>query len=110
MVLASSVLKAIAGLNGMQLGDKNLVVQLSCANARAAMSTTAFPQIQVAGIDLSHGAGPPTEVLCLMNMVTEEELKEDEEYEGMLAYVCSAFIYDEVFFAFGLVHAFEMSV
>uniref|UniRef100_A0A0M3IIK5 Splicing factor U2AF subunit n=2 Tax=Ascaris TaxID=6251 RepID=A0A0M3IIK5_ASCLU len=76
--------QAIAGLNGMQLGDKNLVVQLSCANARAAMSTTAFPQIQVAGIDLSHGAGPPTEVLCLMNMVTEEELKEDEEYEDIL--------------------------
>lgn len=23
-----------------------------------------------------------TEVLCLMNMVTPEELKEDEEYEG----------------------------
>ncbi|VDK51597.1 unnamed protein product [Anisakis simplex] len=76
--------QAIAGLNGMQLGDKNLVVQLSCANARAAMSTTAFPQIQVAGIDLSHGAGPPTEVLCLMNMVTEDELKDDEEYEDIL--------------------------
>lgn len=66
----------------MQLGDKNLVVQLSCANARSNVAPNSFPQIQVAGIDLSHGAGPPTEVLCLMNMVTEEELKDDEEYEG----------------------------
>lgn len=75
-------MQAIAGLNGMQLGDKSLVVQLSCANARNSMPAGAFPQIQVAGIDLSHGAGPPTEVLCLMNMVTEDELKDDEEYEG----------------------------
>lgn len=76
--------QAIAGLNGMQLGDKNLVVQLSCANARSSVTQNTFPQIQVAGIDLSHGAGPPTEVLCLMNMVTEEELKDDEEYEDIL--------------------------
>ncbi|VDN26345.1 unnamed protein product [Gongylonema pulchrum] len=53
--------QAIAGLNGMQLGDKNLVVQLSCANARTNVVQNTFPQIQVAGIDLSHGAGPPTE-------------------------------------------------
>ncbi|VIO90667.1 U2 auxiliary factor 65 kDa subunit, putative [Brugia malayi] len=76
--------QAIAGLNGMQLGDKNLVVQLSCANARNNVAQNTFPQIQVAGIDLSHGAGPPTEVLCLMNMVTEDELKDDEEYEDIL--------------------------
>ena len=68
----------------MQLGDKSLVVQLSCANARAQVNPSAFPQIQVAGIDLSQGAGPPTEVLCLMNMVTEEELRNDDEYEGGL--------------------------
>ena len=27
------------------------------------------------------GAGPPTTVLCLMNMVTPSELVDDEEYE-----------------------------
>lgn len=68
----------------MQLGDKNLVVQLACAGSRPQGNPSAFPQIQVAGIDLSQGAGPPTEVLCLMNMVTEDELKNDEEYEGLL--------------------------
>jgi len=28
-------------------------------------------------------SGPPTEVLCLMNMIMPEELEDDEEYEGM---------------------------
>ncbi|MFH4979565.1 hypothetical protein AB6A40_006274 [Gnathostoma spinigerum] len=76
--------QAVAGLNGMELGDKKLVVQLSCANARSSLNPNAFPQVQVAGIDLSQGAGPPTEVLCLMNMVTENELKDDEEYEDIM--------------------------
>lgn len=38
--------------------------------------------LQVPGLNLSSGAGPPTEVLCLMNMVTPEELEDEEEYEG----------------------------
>ncbi|KAK0415786.1 hypothetical protein QR680_012118 [Steinernema hermaphroditum] len=75
--------QAIAGLNGMQLGDKKLVVQLSNQGQRPTNSA-AFAQVQVAGIDLSQGAGLPTEVLCLMNMVTEEDLKDDEEYEDIL--------------------------
>uniref|UniRef100_A0A1I7YNL7 Splicing factor U2AF subunit n=1 Tax=Steinernema glaseri TaxID=37863 RepID=A0A1I7YNL7_9BILA len=75
--------QAIAGLNGMQLGDKKLVVQLSNQGQRPTNSA-AFAQVQVAGIDLSQGAGQPTEVLCLMNMVTEEDLQDDEEYEDIL--------------------------
>uniref|UniRef100_A0A915EHJ1 RRM domain-containing protein n=1 Tax=Ditylenchus dipsaci TaxID=166011 RepID=A0A915EHJ1_9BILA len=61
--------QAIAGLNGMQL-DRRQHCHLH--------------QTQIAGIDLSKGAGPPTEILCLMNMVTEDDLKEDEEYEDIL--------------------------
>ncbi|KAK0427560.1 hypothetical protein QR680_010294 [Steinernema hermaphroditum] len=75
--------QAIAGLNGMQLGDKKLVVQLANQGQRPTNSA-AFAQVQVAGIDLSQGAGQPTEVLCLMNMVTEEDLKDDEEYEDIV--------------------------
>ena len=30
------------------------------------------------------GVGPATEILVLMNMVTEEELRDDEEYEEIL--------------------------
>ena len=30
------------------------------------------------------GPGMPTEVLCLLNMVTEDELRDEEEYEDIL--------------------------
>ena len=33
---------------------------------------------------MATGAGPPTAVLCLMNMVTPDELVDDEEYEDIL--------------------------
>jgi len=80
---ASLTDQAIAGLNGMQLGENKLLVQLSCTGARTT-GTAINTQTQIAGIDLSKGAGPPTEVLCLMNMITEEELQQDEEYEDIL--------------------------
>ncbi|VDP17067.1 unnamed protein product [Soboliphyme baturini] len=52
----------------MQLGDKKLVVQL------------AIPGLNI----INAGPGPATEVLCLMNMVTAEELKDNDEYEDIL--------------------------
>ncbi|CAD5228030.1 unnamed protein product [Bursaphelenchus okinawaensis] len=71
--------QAIAGLNGMQLGESKLLVQLACASKKenGAFNTNA------AGIDLTQ-AGAATEVLCLLNMVTEDELSNDEEYEDIL--------------------------
>jgi hypothetical protein len=33
-----------------------------------------------------------TEVLCLLNMVTEEELRDDEEFEGK--YLINLFVFD----------------
>ena len=39
--------------------------------------------MQVAGT-----AQAATEILCLMNMVTKEELEDDEEYEGADLYTC----------------------
>ncbi|KAL3103378.1 hypothetical protein niasHS_002564 [Heterodera schachtii] len=74
--------QAVVGLNGMQLGDSRLLVQLAAAGARQSV-THPSTAVQIAGIDLSRGAGPPTEVLCLMNMVTEEELQQDEVYEDI---------------------------
>ena len=43
-------------------------------------------QIQVQGMAMSQvgGIGPATEVLVLMNMVSNEELTDDEEYEEIL--------------------------
>ncbi|XP_028027019.1 splicing factor U2AF 50 kDa subunit isoform X1 [Bombyx mandarina] len=84
--------QAIAGLNGMQLGDKKLIVQRASIGAKnstlemgyfSALTGAAPVQIQVAGLTLA-GAGPPTEVLCLLNMVTPDELRDEEEYEDIL--------------------------
>ena len=38
--------------------------------------------MQVAGLDLQSSVNEPTNVLCLLNMVSEEELMDDEEYDG----------------------------
>jgi len=77
---------AIAGLNGMQLGDKKLIVQRASVGAKnnpGAMMNLPV-QIQVPGMTGNIGSGQPTTVLCLMNMVTVDELKDDEEYEDIL--------------------------
>ncbi|KAL7670596.1 hypothetical protein ACOME3_005532 [Neoechinorhynchus agilis] len=72
---------AIRCLNGMELGGKKIVVQLASGSGRATVPVTsgAFAaSISAVGMPLV-----PTEVLCLLNMVTEDELKDDEEYEDI---------------------------
>ena len=39
-------------------------------------------QLNIPGLNLPGTAGPQTEILCLMNMVTPDDLKDDDEYEG----------------------------
>ncbi|XP_066910518.1 splicing factor U2AF 65 kDa subunit-like [Clytia hemisphaerica] len=66
---------AIAGMNGMQLGDKKLVVQ------RASVGSKSMPaQLTIPGFDFSKEI-QSTNVLCLMNMITPEELMDDEDYD-----------------------------
>lgn len=86
--------QAIAGLNGMQLGDKKLIVQRASVGAKNTSmgggggggggGQSAPVQIQVPGLSLVGTGGPPTEVLCLLNMVTPDELRDEEEYEDIL--------------------------
>ncbi|XP_054730185.1 splicing factor U2AF 50 kDa subunit [Anastrepha obliqua] len=80
--------QAIAGLNGMQLGDKKLIVQRASVGAKNSQtnSTAVAPvTIQVPGLSsLVVNSGPPTEVLCLLNMVTPDELRDEDEYEDIL--------------------------
>ncbi|XP_077979403.1 splicing factor U2AF 50 kDa subunit-like isoform X3 [Glandiceps talaboti] len=80
--------QAIAGLNGMQLGDKKLIVQrasVGAKNATQAAAMQAAVNIQVPGLNLSsQPEGPATDVLCLMNMVTPDELQDEEEYEEIV--------------------------
>ncbi|KAI6230305.1 Splicing factor U2AF subunit [Aphelenchoides fujianensis] len=73
--------QAIAGLNGMQLGDNKLLVQLSNTNSRHTHNNQFG--FGASGIDLSKGTGPATEVLCLLNMITEDDLRDDEEFEDI---------------------------
>ncbi len=77
----------------MQLGDKKLIVQRASVGARnplieQAMSgmgvsslTSPLP-INIPGLNMPSIGTEATEVLCLMNMVTPEELEDDEEYES----------------------------
>lgn len=66
---------AIAGMSGMQLGDKKLIVQ------RASVGSKTMPaQLQIPGFDLNKEV-VATNVLCLMNMVSPEELQSDEDYD-----------------------------
>merc|ERR1712170_110270 len=77
--------QAIAGLNGMQLGDKKLIVQLASVGAKNVVGMNMLPaSVQIPGMSGMSGPGLPTEVLCLLNMVTEDELKDEEEYEDIL--------------------------
>jgi splicing factor U2AF 65 kDa subunit len=88
----------------MQLGDKKLIVQRASVGAKNNTLTAQAPvQVQVPGLNLLGGSGPATEVqfaiilinfrlqniifrqiLCLMNMVTPEDLLDEEEYEDIL--------------------------
>jgi len=84
--------QAIAGLHGMQLGDKKLIVQRASIGAKN-LATALPAQIQVPGL-VGTGPGQPTEVLCLLNMVVQEDLTDEEEYEDILEDIreeCSKF-------------------
>lgn len=89
---------AIAGLNGMQLGDKKLIVQRASIGKPTEGGPRVNPDarvtLQVPGLHAVQGQNNATDVLCLMNMVTEEELLDDEEYEDIMEDVkeeCSKF-------------------
>jgi len=74
---------AIQGLNGMQLGDKKLIVQLASVGAKNMPGMPGGIGVQLPGMNML-AQGVATEVLCLLNMVTEEELRDDEEYEDIM--------------------------
>ena len=75
---------AVEGLNGMELGDKHLKVQ------RASIGNTQVSGLEMGVNAMSMLAGTTSQgleegrVLQLLNMVTPEELIDNEDYEGML--------------------------
>ncbi|XP_059536742.1 splicing factor U2AF 65 kDa subunit-like [Myotis daubentonii] len=81
--------QAVAGLNGMQLGDRTLQVQRASVGAKNATPSAVHQTpvtLQVPGLLSSQVqmGGQPTEVLCLLNTVLPEELLDDEEYEEIV--------------------------
>lgn len=76
--------QACAGLNGMQLGDKKLIVQRASVGSKNAQAMPV--QLQIPGLSSveMQNSGAATEVLCLMNMVMPEELEDEEEYEDIV--------------------------
>ncbi len=48
------------------------------------VNSNAPVQVQVPGLTFTPGSAPTTEVLCLLNMVTEDELLDDDEYEEII--------------------------
>ncbi|EPQ14987.1 Splicing factor U2AF 65 kDa subunit [Myotis brandtii] len=81
--------QAMAGLNGMQLGDKKLLVQRAGVGAKNATPSTIHQSpvtLQVPGLLSSQVqmGGHPTKVLCLLNTVLPEELLDDGEYEEIV--------------------------
>ncbi|XP_036211991.1 splicing factor U2AF 65 kDa subunit-like, partial [Myotis myotis] len=80
--------QAMAGPNGMQLGDKKLLVQRAGVGAKNATPSTIHQTpvtLQVLGLSSQVQMGShPTKVLCLLNTVLPEELLDDEEYEEIV--------------------------
>lgn len=80
--------QACLGLNGMMLGDKKLIVQRASVGKNPLATGAMLTNLQIPGLNLSEVTSSvptkPTEVLCLMNMVTPEELEDEEEYEEIL--------------------------
>ncbi|KAJ8268392.1 hypothetical protein COCON_G00135640 [Conger conger] len=82
--------QAIAGLKWMQLGGKKLLVQRASLGAKNT-ALTGINQtpltLQVPGLmncSVVRMGGLPSEVLCLMNTLTPEELLHDEGYEEIV--------------------------
>lgn len=77
--------QAIEGLNGMSLGEKKLIVNRAGANQKqTSASAVAGIPLPIQGMDLMSTLNEATEVLCLMNMITLDDLLDDDEYQEIL--------------------------
>lgn len=79
---------ACQGLNNMELGDRKLVVQRASVGAKHGLLPAEYNGEAINVADYlpvsSAKEEEATRVLQLMNMVTPEELEDDEEYQGII--------------------------
>lgn len=94
--------RACQGLNGMQLGDKTIMVQRAYLGARGTTNPAQNPEAVAAaqaasasnpflsqillGMTLLGTLNPPasSNIIILMNMATQEEIADEKEYRGLL--------------------------
>ncbi|EST07182.1 RNA recognition motif domain protein [Kalmanozyma brasiliensis GHG001] len=75
---------ACQGLNGMELGERNLVVQRASVGSEKKAAAIATPVGVPSFAGEGGDAGEPTQCMVLLNMVTPEELQDDEEYADIV--------------------------
>ena len=87
---------AIQGLNGMELGDRYLVVQRASIGAKGVgggmipnpnIPADAFPVVPQPIMPAGDPTAQPADarILLMLNMVTPEDLSNDQEYEDIVA-------------------------
>jgi splicing factor U2AF 65 kDa subunit len=74
---------AVSGLNGLQIGDKTLNVSIA-KQADKAASLPVASAAPMTGSSTTSAALAPSRLILLENMVTQEELQDDNEYRDIL--------------------------
>lgn len=72
------------GLNNLEMGDKKLVVQRASIGANKVIPPTTSFQYFLPLIQMGTNGKDATRILLLLNMVSEEELVNDEEYQDIM--------------------------
>ncbi|XP_020403102.1 splicing factor U2af large subunit A-like isoform X1 [Zea mays] len=81
---------ACAALNGIKMGDKTLTVRRANQGAsqprpeQESILLQAQQQVQMQKFVYQVGGALPTKVVCLTQVVTEDELRDDEEYDDIV--------------------------
>jgi splicing factor U2AF subunit len=81
---------ACAALNGIKMGDKTLTVRRANQGANQprpeqdSVLIQAQQQVQMQKLVYQVGGALPTKVVCLTQVVTADELRDDEEYEDIV--------------------------
>jgi len=70
---------AIRGLDGLQVGDRRITVRVADSASQGNASTSVIRNLGLG----RKNAIPPSEVICFLQMVTEADLMDITEYEGI---------------------------
>lgn len=79
---------AIQGLNGFQIGERQLVVQRAATTARASEASNAHSAAEFLAkskiLEAAEADTAESRVMLMLNMVTSDELYDDQEYADIL--------------------------